>query len=130
MPIELRKSYDFVTYAPTQLGGLHRSMKVEAIMDAATAQTLRDVEGIHDSILPILPPGTPSRTSDLVFYKFRTLQNDMVVLADAWIDQTSVQEVTTITIQATIYNASSADIQRVREAISLLNFTSFDVTTI
>ena len=129
MPIELKKTYEFATLAPTQLGGMYKNMKVEAIMDASTAQKYRDVEGIHESILPLLPAGTPVSTSDITFYKFRTPEGNTEIFADAWIDSTTVTEVTSITIDIKVYNASTTDINRIREALALMNFTTFSITT-
>lgn len=126
----IKNTYNFVTYAPLVLGGEHKNMKLEAIMDAETAQSYRDVATTHQDVLSLLPSGTPANTNDLVFYKFRGEDGSVLVVADAWVDSSSILLVQDTIIQATIYGASTPDVQRVREALTLLNIGNFEVKTI
>lgn len=133
IPFEVGKTYNFTTLVGSQIGSIFKNMKVEAIMSLTEATRYRDVIGLHRSLYPSLPPGTPYEPNDLTYIGFRPQDEEvaagLVVLALQWINQDSIVEVTGLTFTITVYNATNADINLAAENLRSIGIRSFEITT-
>jgi len=127
---ELNKTYNFTTYSPNILGGaIFKNMKVTGIIDLETALSYSDVVSIHNNIYNDLPPGTTSNESLLTFIKFRDSDGKELVLAQEWIDGSTVMETQSTIITITINDAGTGDVPDIKDALRLLGFSNFSVKT-
>ncbi len=83
--LEIGVSYQFSLHASAILGAGYESAAVAALLDHDSAQRLQDVDGIHASVLSLLPLGTPADPSRLTYVKLKVAENEWRVLALNWI---------------------------------------------
>lgn len=83
--IEIGTVYDIPMLAPAILGQSYENATVLALLDYSTAVTIMDVTAIHSSVYSLLPNGTPSDPSKLIYVKILTQNNSIVVIAVDWI---------------------------------------------
>lgn len=122
--VDINSTYTFRLYANAILGSGYSKAKVLAILDYSTAMQLQDVQALHAQVLPLLPSGTPSDPSKLIYLKIRTSSNAIVVLALDWISsQPVLDDATEVTV--TISNISTADLPRISAALKANGFNSF-----
>lgn len=117
MPLELNKKYDFKTYAPAILGGSYHGMLVESTMDYTNATHYRDVTNTHKEILPYLPTTTPKDPKLLTYVLFSDTDGNRLLLAQEWIDASSIKEVAGITAMMTLENVSMQDIEHLKKVV-------------
>jgi len=127
MAFEIRKSYDFVTHAPNILKGVYKNWLVVGILDANQASTYDDVFVIHQQVLDQLPAGTPADISQLTFYLFKGPEGETNVLAEEWIDSSTIQQVSVGTLKVTVPNASSSDLTDIKSLLQNLGYNNFDI---
>ncbi len=129
MTLDLRigKVYTFNTLAPALLGISIKNAKLIGIVDYNTALTYDSVNLRYRAIYPLLPAGTPDQPEACIYYRFQSESGEKIVLADQWIDSTTVEVIEHITIQATFTNVSVSDISRIRDALNALGYTSYSL---
>lgn len=128
MSFEIKKSYNFSTLAPTQLGGDYSNMKVKAILTSDNAVNYRDVVTLHQTIKSVVS-GLPDNISDLTYILFEDLDKNTVVLPIEYIQTDSIVEVNTINGRVDIPNITSEDIATIKTRLQELGYINFKIYT-
>jgi len=122
----INKHYNFSVYANSVLGSSYRNAKLVSILDYYTALKFANIELLQRQIYPYLPPNTPSDHTKYTYYLFK--YNDMnVVLADAWIEQNSIEETEGLNYTLKLNNVTSSQLATIRDQLRLLGI-SFTIT--
>lgn len=123
--LELSKIYTFNTLAPAILGTTIKNAKVLTIMDYDTAMAFANVELLYRQVYPNLPAGTIDSAKSCTYYLFKSESGEKIVLADQWIDMSTLDLITHINIQVNFTNGSLQDIPRIRDALNALGYMNF-----
>lgn len=123
--LELNKTYTFNTLAPAILGTQLVNAKLLSMMDYSTAISYDNIDLKFRKIFPALPRGTPDQPESCVYYRFLSESGEKVILADQWIDLTTVEVIEHINFQVNFTNASMIDISRVRDALNALGYQNY-----
>ncbi len=126
---QIGSTYSFNSLAPAVLGAAFTNVQLLSIMNYQTATQFSNVAQQAQVIYPLLPQGTPSDPTSYVYLLFKTSTNTNIVLAYTWIDPNSIVVAGGITITVTVNNASNADVTTIRDQLTLLGYTSFNITT-
>jgi len=114
-------------YAPAILTTGYRGATVLALLDYSSAIQLEDVSAIHASVLSVLPGGTPSDPTKLVYLKIKTAAGNIRVLALNWISvQPTVATTTSLTV--VIGNITVADIPTISSVLKAAGYNSFTIS--
>jgi hypothetical protein len=126
---ELRKRYNFNTLASGLLDISLKNVLLVGITDAneVIKFTAGAVVGQYRNIYPLLPNGTPNDIYQCTFYRFKTQDNEIIYLADQWIDADTIEEVTSVSIRITIPNTKLQDKSRIRDLLNASGYTSFTI---
>lgn len=125
---EIGKVYTFNTKAPAILGATIVNAKLTSIIDYETAKAFDNIDLKFRTIYPLLPINTVDDPTLSIYYKFKSESGETIILADHWIDFTTVVIVENISFKITITNASIADITKVRNALNALNIQHYEIT--
>ena len=126
---QIGKVYSFNTRSPVFLGAVQQRVKLKSIVDADMARRYEPIDQLHAEIYPTLPPGTPNDPNALTYYIFEGLNKKLIILADSWIDVSSVEVIEYVTISVNIPRASLSDVEKVRMALSAANIEGFVIST-
>lgn len=129
MIFELNKVYNFSTRATAILGANVVNARLIGIVLADTARKSSNIDLQYRKIYPLLPSGTVNDVNSCIFYEFVGESGEKIILADQWIDMTSIQLVSSVTINVTVVNANISDANRIRDALSAMGYLSFNITT-
>lgn len=127
---DLGKIYTFNTKAPSILGTTIKNAKLSSIIDYETAKLFDNIDLKFRSIFPLLNDNTSDDPSLSIYYKFKTESGENIILADKWIDFTSVVIVEDISFKVVVTNASIGDIDRVKNAMNALGFLSYEIVVL
>jgi hypothetical protein len=112
------ETFTFNTKSPTLLG---ISVKNAKLISKSSIKTARKIdpglEARYRTIFPTLPSGTSDNIAGCEFYEFETQDGKTIVLADQWIDFTSVVVVENITLTVTILHTTPPDKERIRSLL-------------
>ena len=128
MIFQPNRTYNFSTYAPTILGASFRRMKVTGIINYRMASKITQVDLIQRQVFPLLPPKTPDAVTDYTYISFQDENGSESVFAYPWIIDTSINQITTMQLLATIYSADETTIAKVRDVLNTMGLT-FDLKT-
>lgn len=123
--LALSKVFTFNTLAPAILGTQIKNAKLLAIMDYSTAITYDTVDLKFRQIYPNLPNGTPDDATACTYYRFLSESGDKIILADQWIDMSTLELIEHVNIQVNFTNASLTDIPKIRDSLNALGFMNF-----
>lgn len=123
--LTLNKVHTFNTLAPAILGAQIKNVKLIGIMDYDTAVTYDTVDLKFRQVYPNLPNGTPDNPKACIFYRFISESGEKIVLADQWIDMSTVEIITHINFTVDFTLADIADISRVRDALNALGYRNY-----
>lgn len=129
LPFELQKKYNFNTLAPAILGNNFKNAIVQAIVGYSIAKQFISPETQNVNVYPALPPGVVADPKKYTYVVFLMESGIERVFALEWIDISSIVEVSSQTLTIQIANTSAGDAERVRQALLLLQLTSFTVTS-
>lgn len=127
MNLSINKSYTFNTRAPAILGARIQNAKLLGILDYTSARQYDNIDLKYRTIFPLLPQGTPDQPDSCVYYRFLSESNEKIIIADQWIEESSIEVVEHVNFQVTFTQASLQDIPRVRDALSALGFSNFNI---
>lgn len=127
MNLSINKSYTFNTRAPAILGARIQNAKLLGILDYTSARQHDNIDLKYRTIFPLLPQGTPDQPDSCVYYRFLSESNEKIIIADQWIEESSIEVVEHVNFQVTFTQASLQDIPRVRDALSALGFSNFNI---
>lgn len=119
---ELKKLYNFTTYAPAILGGDFTQARVVALLDYDSALKYANVDLLQRQVYSKLPVGTVDEVSSYTFVLVERSDGTRVVLAYPWIIPESVVEVKTVSLSVTIYNADDTDMARIRDVLNTMGY--------
>lgn len=122
---ELGKIYTFNTNAPAILGTSIKNAKLSAILDYDSARRYDEVLFKYRTIYPLLPTGTIDQPESCIYYKFKAENGSDIILADQWINESTVELVDAIGLRITITDISITDISRIRDVLLALGYTNF-----
>ena len=117
------KMVSFQTYASPILGSIYKKLEVTGIIGYDMARRLDDVDGIHISIFPNLPAGTPASPR---LYSYVTLYDIVnkktIVMGLPWINQSTIEESDLESATVTVFGLSQPDIARLGEVLRVNGF--------
>ena len=119
--------YSFTMQSPVIHGSRIQKAKLTAIADFALATVLSPVEQQYVQIYPVLPQGTPYSPETCKYYVFTQLNGERIVIADQWIVDGSVEEISQITYRITIHDGSLGDTTKIRAALTAIGKTDFTI---
>lgn len=122
--LDIKNAYNVNFRAPAILGAGLNNAIVQAKLDYETAQMLEDVTGIHASVLPLLPAGTPADASQLVYVKFKVGTNQSRIVAMDWISSISAP-LSSQSVTVVVANCSPANRSVLANALIQNGFTEF-----
>jgi hypothetical protein len=124
---EIGKTYTFDTKSP-YLGSKVTNAKLQAILNYEVARKYSNIDLTYRIVHPTLPPGTPDSVETSQYFLFRSESGEDLVMADIWIQDSTVDEVGHISFKVTVEKASIADIEVVRSAMVSLGYIDFSIT--
>lgn len=119
MNTETGKRYSFKIYPSALLTTVFdkATMQIPS-MPASIAREFTDIDSQHAAYLPTLPQGTPVNTESLLFCYVQLPTGEKVVLAHNWIDESTLQEISGVTVIATIQDTSLETVELVRQIMA------------
>lgn len=125
MNLKISTTYTFQTKSPAFLGSVIQNARLKQIMDADQARKCAPIDMLYAKILPTLPQGTPSTPDYATYYLFKGENGSDIVMADAWIIESSVVEVARV--QASFYfpDLQVDDIAKIANLLRAHGFTGF-----
>lgn len=124
--LNIGTAYQFSFRAPAILGAGYGSATVQALLDYESAQRLEDVDGIHASVLALLPTGTPADASKLIYVKLKVDANQSRVVAMDWI-ATQPTEISSQSVTVVVANCPPAKRALLAAALQAQGFTEFTI---
>jgi hypothetical protein len=123
--MDLNKHYNFSLYPNSVLGTVYQNTKLVSILDYNIALKFANIELLQKQIFPYLPPGTSSDHTKYTYYLFKHNDKNLVI-ADAWIIDTSIQETSGLNYTLRLNNITSSQLNIIRDQLRLLGI-SFDI---
>lgn len=114
---QIGSAYSFSVFPDVLLGNNFNNLVVNSVMDAVTAQTQIDINGLWAQYYPYLPSGTVNDPTKTNYVKFTTSTGNVIILAALWIDESTITVVTAQSIVVTIANVGPSDVARVKNAL-------------
>lgn len=122
-------TYSFTTLAPSVLGASITNAEVIGIVNYSIAVSMSNIEYLQKVVYPLLPTGSPSNYEDYNYIIFKTSNGSTLVLADAWINQASINLISGTEIIINIYNTSLSAVSQIQKELAAMGFTDFTITT-
>jgi len=120
--------YKFETLAPTILGANYNNLEVVATATSEIASKYIDVYQINNQLVPIIN-NLPSDPTLLNYVIFKNTDSEYIVLAEEWIDTSTVVLVQTTNIAIKIFDSDISDINIAKNALSEVGFKNIEITT-
>lgn len=127
---KLNKVYTFATKAPGVLPAVVSNAKLIAITDHSTASKRQHIDIVYRNVYPLLPIGTPDQPESCLYYHFKVENDSELILADQWIDESSVELIESISLRINVTDISVNDISRIRDALLALGYNSIKLTQV
>lgn len=118
--------YNFSVYANSILGASFKNVRLVSILDYQTALRFSNVPLQHRQIYPYLPVGTPSDATKYIYYLFRTSNGAELVIADVWIEDTTIEQTLGTDQTLILRNVTPGTVAIVRDQLRLLGI-AFDL---
>lgn len=126
--MNINTTYSFFTLSPTILGTQYTNMTVKAILTSDEAIKYRDIVTLHEK-MKVVVSGLPNNVKDCTFYLLENTSGDRIVLANEYIDQSTITLVTSVTINISVFNSLTTDVAILRARLQELGYTDFSITT-
>lgn len=130
--LSIGSKYRFSIYPATMFSGRDfESVTIEAKMSASMARKLGyDVDALYAQSYNDLPENTPASPDSTSYYLIRGgSSGNSSVIADAWINPSTVQLVTGVTIEVVVTDVDSSYVNIVRDALTANGVRSFTINT-
>lgn len=123
------QTYSFQVYPPA-LGNDWSNVKVTSVMSYEDAVKETDVASLHIQFYPYFgtQTNTPNDPSAYLYIKVKTQNGDTTILGTAWINDSSVTQVTAQTITAVIANVTPQDIPKIQAALVANGYNNVTVS--
>lgn len=125
---QVGKTYNFETIAP---GILPSSFKNAYLLTETTFETANRQENVdlkYRQIFPVLPPGSLDNPKKHRWFIFKAENGSEVTLCSQWISESSIEEVSAISLDIHIVNVTAADAQRIRALLISAGYKSFTIS--
>lgn len=130
MNLTIGTTYTFNTLAPSILGAIIQQAKLVSILDYETAKHYDTIDLKYRSIYPLLPAGTPDQPDSTIYYRFISQSGEVIIIAEQWIDESSIETIEFVNIQVLFQQASLSDVQRIRNALNALGYSNYTIKTL
>lgn len=127
---QLNKIYTFDTNAPAILGSRVENAKLTGILDYETARRYDEVHLKYRNIYPLLPTGTPDQPETCIYYKFKAENGSVLIMADQWINESSIEEISAVMANIVVSDIAMEDISRIRDALLALGYNNINIRTV
>lgn len=129
MDLQIHHKYSFDTNAPSILTTRVSNAKLVARTNFEQALSVdRNLINKFNSILPLLPTGTPDSYLTSIYNIFETLDGSKIVMADVWINSSTIVEVENIRLMIEVRDAVTEDILLIRDSLTGLGKVDFSIT--
>ena len=119
---KINSIYSFETFSPTLLGQRHQGARLKGMTDYKTALTYENVEVKHNQVKADLPAGAPDKASDNTYLLFETSAGTTMVLAMAWINETSITEDNYRDTKITVHNTMPEDAMKIKQVLGAAGY--------
>lgn len=126
---QIGTAYNFATLAPAILGSQFNNATLTAIINHDVAAKFENIDQQAQIVYPALPQGTPKDPTSYVYLIFTTSAGTTVILANVWINETTIVVSTTATINVVVSNVTTADVTVIRNMLLNAGYTSITITT-
>lgn len=126
-----RTTYSFSVYPSALFGTDFGQCRVLSVMDADTAQRSGlDIVAKHVQVKPSIPDsvGMPNDPFAYDYIQILTPSNTRVILGIPWIDESTIQVVTSQTATAVISGITAADLPIIKQALAMNNYNNVTLT--
>jgi hypothetical protein len=130
MNLTIGTTYTFNTLAPSILGAVIQQAKLVSILDYGTAKQYDTIDLKYRSVYPLLPVGTPNQPDSTIYYRFVSQSGEYIIVAEQWIDESSIETIEFVNIQVLFQQASLSDVQRIRNALNALGYSNYTIKTL
>jgi len=125
---EIGKRYSFTTIAPVTLGAVYSNVKATANLTFDLAIKFADIISIRNKIkqetdINLLDP------RDVLYTMFETVDKKTIVLANDWINTSSITLIDSIVANIRIENITTEDIINIRNMLEAMGYKNFDIDT-
>jgi len=121
------KVYTFNTLAPSLLGATLTNMKLKSILDFDTVSKLTNIELQYRRIYPLLPINSVNDPKATVYYVFKAESGSDVIIAEQWVDQPTITEITSINFRVNISNTTLQDMNTLRDILNSMGITNYTI---
>ena len=121
------KYYSFNTLAPAILGATFYRAKLIGLVCYDTANTRINVNLMQRTIYPSLPAGTVDNPANYTYLMLETESGEKTVVAYEWIDESSIEEVVSMTATITVPNIAASDATAIRDLLTLNGFKNIKI---
>lgn len=125
---QLGKTYSFNVYGGHLMTETFKNTTVLAILDYDSARAFLDLLQMHRQLWAFIPNGlAPNDPAQYNYLKLRMANGDTTVVGIPWINDSSVELVTSQTAVVTIDGVSAMDLTRIRNALVQNGFYQLSV---
>lgn len=123
------QTYNFNTLAPAILGASFQNSKLVGMLSYDQAVKYTNIDQQAQIVYPALPQGTPTDPTSYIYLVFETSAQTTVVLANVWINETTIAPSSSTTITVVIAGVTLADVQPIRNQLLQMGYTQLTMTT-
>lgn len=120
--LAINNHYNFSVYANSILGTSYRNARLVSILDYKTALKFSNIVLQHKRVYPYLPANTLEDATKYTYYKFKVGDKD-IVLADVWIEDSSIELSVGTDYNVKLINTSSSQLAAIRDQLRLLGIS-------
>lgn len=128
MNFKLKKTYSFATKLPSLLNLQYNQQKVKGILTHDQAVRYTDITSLHTSAIGLLP-SLPANVTDLTYILFESVDKKQTVMAYEYIEESTIKEVTSVTLAVTIENIDTEDTSLIVGKLRELGYTQLRYNT-
>ena len=125
---QVGKTYNFETIAPGILPSAFKNAYLLGELTFETASRQDNIDLKYRQIFPILPPGSLDNPKKQRWFNFKAENGSEVILCGQWISESSVVEVSSISLDIHVANVTAADAQRIRALLNSAGYKSFTIS--
>lgn len=126
-----RRTYSFSVYPSALFGTDFGQCRVLSVMDAETAQRSGlDVVAKHAQVKPSIPDsvGMPNDPYAYDYVQFLTPSGARVILGIPWIDEQTIEVVTSQTATAVIAGITARDVPIIKQALAMNGYNNVTIS--
>jgi len=118
----------FQVYPSQILGAEFKNVRVDGIIDYATAQLLKlDTAAVHAQVYSSLPTGTPNDHRQYQYLKLTHPNGAVQCIGIPWIKLDTVAVVLSTAISIRVLQAVPGDVEKLRQVLAYAGFNHFEI---